>query len=178
MSGRADCGSFHCGPVAAATSEDQRKQFQEEKQRQLEAMNFRAAGFGLNVKAPQNEAGNLAPPKTVPQNVNRRERRHGGQRDQRERISKERNHAGASNWIDSSSPNEFSKSSAIKVVIVRPALTAGVRPGLLQLGEIFSVLFGNAGINVDFAFVASLAVHDAEIAMLRTDSHPRGPAAG
>src|SRR5271168_2861954 len=72
------------------------------------------------MKTPENKAGNLPATKTIPQNVNCRERRQSGQPEQRERISEERNHAGMSNCIASNSPSELPKSSAIKVVIWAP----------------------------------------------------------
>ena len=50
---------------------------------------------------------------------------------------------------------------------MRAALAAGVGPALLQAREVVGVLPGDAGINVDFALAAGLAVHDAEIAVLR-----------
>src|ERR1035437_6343593 len=82
-------------PGGGGDQQEQREQFEKEKQRQLQAMNFCAAGFGLDVKVPQQKAGNLAAAKTIPQNINRRERRHGGQRDQGERICQKWNHLNA-----------------------------------------------------------------------------------
>ena len=64
ISGWADCGNFHCGPVAA-TIASEHEQFEKKQQRQLEAMDFRPAGLGLDVEAPQHETGNLAAAKTV-----------------------------------------------------------------------------------------------------------------
>src|SRR6185369_13323249 len=53
---------------------------------------FGTAGFGLDVKAPQHKAGNLPTTKTIPQNINRRERRQRGQREHGERIGEEGDH--------------------------------------------------------------------------------------
>jgi hypothetical protein len=57
-------------------------------------MDFCAAGFGLDMKAPEQKAGNLASAEAIPQNVNRRERGQSGHRNQRERISQKWNHRG------------------------------------------------------------------------------------
>ena len=84
------------GPGGGNDEQQKRKKFEKKQQRQLQAVDFGPAGFGLDVEAPKNKAGNLAAAKTVPQNVDRRERWHGSQRNQRERISEERNHAGTS----------------------------------------------------------------------------------
>src|SRR5258708_963657 len=98
----------------------QRQQFEKEQERQLEAMDLGATGLGLDVKGPQQEAGNLAAAEAVPQDIDRRKRRQGGQGNQGKRISEERNHAGTIRCMASNSPSEFSRSSAIRVVIWAP----------------------------------------------------------
>src|SRR5208282_6775997 len=79
-------------PGGGGDEQDKHKQFEEEQQRQSKRMNLCAAGFSLDAEPPKHEARNLAAAKPVPQKVNRRERRHGGQGDQRERISEKWNH--------------------------------------------------------------------------------------
>src|SRR5450631_282712 len=81
-------------PGGGGDEQHEREQFEEEEQGQLETVDFCAAGFGLDMKAPQQKARHLAATEAVPQNINRRERRQGGEREHGERICQERNHRG------------------------------------------------------------------------------------
>src|SRR6185437_488998 len=71
-------------------------------------------------KAPQHEAGNLPATKPMAQDVNGRERRKRGHRNQGQRIGEEWNHAGTISWMDSSPERDFSRSSAMMVVSCAP----------------------------------------------------------
>ena len=143
----------------------QRQQFEKKQQRQLQAMDLRAALLGLNLKIPEQQAGNGAADESgsakynsPPAPVAKPARSTPGDRSEKESCRHQQ--------LDGL---QFSEGSGQILGDqrghLRATLAAGVRPGLLLAREVVGILLGEAGINVDLGFLAGFAIHNTQVAV-------------